>query len=299
MHNSLTTNREGAANKDALLTTILLLIDSLHYVFARMLLPHIAPSVSAAYVLAVGTVEVGLFGLIRKQLHFTALRRHLWVFLGIGFLVAASTNINYEAVAFVDPGIAALLSKTSVLFSLGLSLLWLREKLNRKQAGGTLVALLGVFIIAFQPGDYLRIGSIMILCSTLMYALHSAVYKRYGEGIPFLDFFFFRLLCTSAFLFAFAAGRGAVVWPDATAWLYLGLVGTVDVMISRSLYYAALRRLKMSSLSVILTLSPVVAVIWSFLLFGTAPSFQQILGGAAVILGVLIVTINQDREATW
>lgn len=298
MQTTLTTNRESTANKNALLITTLLLIDSLHFVFARMLLPHISPSVSGAYVLAVGTVEVGLFGLIRKQLHFTALRRHLWVFLATGFLVAASTNINYEAVAFLDPGTASLLSRTSVLFGLGFSLLWLGEKLNRKQAGGTLVAVIGVFIIAFQPGDYLRVGSLMILCSTLMYALHAAVYKRYGERIPFQDFFFFRLLCTSAFLFAFAAGRGAVVWPDATAWLYVGLVGTVDVMISRTLYYTALRRLKMSSLSVLLTLSPIVAVIWSLLLFGATPSFQQALGGAAVILGVLVVTINQDRETT-
>ena len=47
----------------ALLFALLLLIDSLHFVFARALLPHISPWVSAMYVLAIGTLEVGIYRL--------------------------------------------------------------------------------------------------------------------------------------------------------------------------------------------------------------------------------------------
>ena len=88
-------------------------------------------------------------------------------------------------------------------------------------------------------------------------------------------------------------GRRALVWPSATAWLLLALVGTVDVVVSRTLYYVALRQLKMSIHTIVLTLSPVAAVLWSLLLFDTMPTPQQLLGGTAVILGVLIVTINR------
>ena len=75
------------------------------------------------------------------------------------------------------------------------------------------------------------------------------------------------------------------------------LAGTVDVVASRALYYVALRRLKMSVHSIVLTLSPVVTVIWSLLLFGSVLTPQQFLGGIAVILGVLIVTLNQPAYA--
>jgi drug/metabolite transporter (DMT)-like permease len=64
-------------------------------------------------------------------------------------------------------------------------------------------------------------------------------------------------------------------------------------VISRTLYYVVLRRLEMSIHSIVLTLSPVAAVLWSLLLFDTLPTLQEFLGGAAVILGVLIVTIRQ------
>jgi len=276
-----------------LLVTALLIVDSLHFAFARLLLPYISPGVSAMYVLAIGTVEVALFSLTRKRLRFSTLGKHLWFFLAIGFLVAASTNINYEAVAFIDPGTASLLHQTAILFGLVFGLFWLREKLTRAQLCGALMAVTGVFVIAFQPGNYLRIGSLLVLSSTFMYALHAAIVKRYGGQIEFLDFFFPRLLCTTGFLFLFALGRRALVWPSATAWLLLALVGTVDVVVSRTLYYVALRRLKMSIHTILLTFSPVATVLWSLLLFDTMPTPQQLLGGTAVILGVLIVTINR------
>ena len=293
MQDTLSADTARPASSAYLLVIPLLIVDSLHFVFARLLLPHISPGVSAMYVLAIGTVEVGVFGLIRGGLHIRVLKRYLWFFLVIGFLVAASTNINYEAVAFIDPGTAALLAETYILFGVALGLFWLRDKLTLPQIGGVLVALVGVFIITFQPGEYMRIGSLMVLGSGLMYALHAAIAKRYG-GIEFLDFFFFRLLCTTGFLLLFALGRQAVVWPSATAWPLLILVGTVDVVVSRTLYYVALRRLNMSIHSIVLTLSPVAAICWSMLLFDTFPTPQQLLGGAAVVLGVLLVSISRN-----
>jgi len=248
------------------------------------------------YVLAIATLEVGVIGLIRGRLHLKTLRKHLWLFLSIGALVGASTNINYEAVAFIDPGTGALLTKTSVLFGLGFGLFWLRERLTSAQILGALIAVAGTFIIAFQPGDYLRLGSLLIVSSSLMYALHMALAKRYSSQIDLLNFFFFRLLCTTAFLFVFAASRHALIWPKAAAWGFVVLVGTVDVVISRTLYYVALRRVKMSILSIVLTVSPAVTVLWALALFGTVPTLQQLLGGAAVIAGVLTVTTHHKPE---
>ena len=59
--------------------------------------------------------------------------------------------------------------------------------------------------------------------------------------------------------------------------------------------YLALRRLKLSLHAIVLTLSPVVAIGWSLFLFGTSPTLQQAMGGIAVLAGVLIVTLRQNR----
>ena len=295
MNQTRSTRNPALPGDRYLLISVLLLVDSLHYVFARLLLPLVPPGSSALYVLAIATAEVALYGLARKRLHLGAFREHKWPLLAIGFLVAAATNLSFQAVRFIDPGAASLLSQTSTLFALGFSLLWLRERLSLVQAGGAVVALAGALTITFQRGDYLRVGAVMVISSAFMYALHAAVSKRYSGDLDFLDFFFFRLLCSTAFLFPLAWSTGDLVWPTSGAWPLLLLVGTVDVAISRALYYIALQRLKMSVHSIVLTASPLVTVIWAVLLFGTLPTLQQLLGGVAVIVGTLVVVSQRTR----
>jgi len=296
MNQTRATSNPGLLADRYLLITVMVFLDSVHYVAARLLLPLVPPGSSALYVLAIATAEVALYGLARKQLDLRAFGRHKWSLLAIGFLVATATNLSFQAVRFIDPGTASLLSQTSTLFALGFSLLWLRERLTLVQAGGAVVALAGALTITFQSGDYLREGALIVISSSFMYALHAAVSKRYSGDMDFLDFFFFRLLCSTAFLFPLAWSTGDLVWPASRAWPLLILVGTVDVAASRALYYVALQRLKMSVHAIALTASPLLAVIWAMLLFDARPTLRQLLGGVAVILGTLVVVSQRTRK---
>lgn len=277
------------------LFAVLLVVDSLHFVFARALLPHLPSEMSSFLVLGIAAVEVGVYQAARGRLHLAAFREHWRFYTLIGVLVAASTVIDYSAVEFVDPGTASLLGKSSVVFSLVLGVIWLRERLKPAEVLGAALALTGAFVISFQPGDFLRLGSLMVLVSTFFYALHTAIVKRHGERIDFGDFFLFRIVSIAFFLLLFAGVRGRLVWPTPIAWLLVFVAGTVDVVISRSLFYLSLRRMPMSIHTIILTLSPVVTIGWSLLLFREAPSVLGIIGGMLIILGVLLATSRRWR----
>ncbi len=269
----------------------LLLIDSLHFVFARLMLPHANPFLSALFVMAVGVVEVGIFGVVTGRLGISTFTNHWRFFLAIGFCIGVSTAISYSAVALIDPGTASILNKTSIIYGLAFGFFWLGDRFSPVQIVGAGVALIGLIIITFQPGDYLRVGSLMIVVSTLLYSTHTALTKRYSGGMDLLNFFFYRLLFTALFLFAIAGFQGELALPATpTAWGLLILAGTVDVVISRTLYYTALRRLDMSIFSIVLTAGPVAAILWSFLLFDVFPNPRQLLGGGVVLAGVLVVT---------
>ncbi len=280
-----------------LVVIFLLLADSLHFVFARLLLPYLPPATSAMYVLGIATVQIAVFTLIWGHARLTMFRRYVWFFLAVGFLVGASTALNYTSVAFVDPGTAALLGKTSVLFGLAFGLIWLKERFNSIETTGAVIAIIGTVTITFQHGDYFRLGALLVLVSTFMYSLHAALVKRYSTDMGLAEFFLFRLLCTTGFLFLFVVGRGQLEWPVWQAWVILALAGTVDVALSRGLYYIALRKLKLTHHTLILTLGPLVTILWTYLLFSIAPTTQQLVGGAAVLVGVLLVTVGRDRIA--
>jgi drug/metabolite transporter (DMT)-like permease len=104
---------------------------------------------------------------------------------------------------------------------------------------------------------------------------------------------FFRVASVAAVLVVLALAQRAVVWPSPVAWGWLLVSAAVNVVLSRGVYYLALRRLDMSLLTIILTLTPVVTWLWSIVLFGGRPTAIEVGGGVATLAGVLLVTASR------
>jgi drug/metabolite transporter (DMT)-like permease len=274
---------------------VLLVVDSLHFIFARLLHPHSPPSVSVLFVLGVATLEVGLYGLVAKRLDWGEIKAKLWLFAAIGVLIAASTTINYQAVEFIDPGIASVLAQTGTVWAVLFGLVWLKETLTSVQIFGAVLAMVGVFIVNFQAGDYVRVGSLLVILSAALYALHAALTKKFSEEIDLVNFFFARLVFSTLAIFVFTTLSGSLALPGPAAWPFIVLAGTIDVAVSRTLYYLALRRLKLTVHTILLTLSPVIAILWSIALFDSRITTQQSIGGIIVLVGVMLVALFREK----
>lgn len=259
------------------------------------MVPYVSAEVAAPFVMGIAAVQIGIYGLITRRLSWAPLRQHFWFFASIGFMIGLSTYTGYLAVHFLDAGTTSLLSKSGIIFSVGLGLVWLREKFTPTQLFGALIAIVGTFVIAYQSDAELQWGTLIMLVGTFAYAAHFAVVKRYGSEMDFVNFLFYRMLLTALILLLLSGTRGTLGWPSRMGWLVVFLTATFDVTISRAYYYFALRKLDMSLLSVITTLGPVATILWALLFFGTFPSGRQLIGGVAVLIGVLVVTGFQRR----
>lgn len=278
----------------AALLTLLILFESLHFVFAKLLENQNLPATfAAAMVLSASALELGIFGLWTRRITWAGLRRNFWFFVAVGFFVAASTLLSYESVRYINPGIASVLGRITTLFNLIFGIILLHERLTAGQMLGGLVAIIGAVVIVFQPGDYLRVGSLIVVGSSFLYALHALTVKRWGGEMEFVEFFFYRVLFTSIFLVSFTAARQQFVLPTALQWLQMLMVGTVDVTLSRAIYYTTMRKMPLSVHSIVLTLSPVGSILMTMLLFQIFPTMQQLIGGALVLAGVLLVTLRR------
>ena len=292
MNNSINSSAKLPA-----IVLVLLIVDSLHYVFARLLLPYLNPIVSSFYYMTIAAIQIAIFAAVRRQIDWRIFRDHAKFFLAIGFLIAVATSTSYAAVIYIDPGTASMIARMNTIFALGFGILWLKERLVQGEKIGAFLAVIGVFVISIQPGgsnNLLWLGTLLVLGSTFSYALHAAIVKRYGGEIQFTNFFLFRMASSCLFLFIFALGSGELVWPSGRdVWLILIITATVNVTISRSLYYLVLRRFRLSIFTIILTISPVITILWSVALFDERPTPQSLLGGAAVIVGVILVSLSR------
>lgn len=296
MQNQTVTPTNAISQQTWAVLAAMLLIDSFHLIFGRMLSAYMSPFVSSFYVLTFAAVEITVFLAIRRAINWQVLRQHLWFFLTIGVLVAAATVFSYTAVSLIDAGTASLLGRVSTVITLALSYFWLRESLSRQEMMGALLCIVGAFTISFQPGAVFRLGSLLVLAGVTCYSLHIAVVKRYGDNIEFSNFFLYRVATTAVFLAIFMGISGNTALPPSLPIFFLLLlVGTVDVVVSRILYYWALRQMRLGIHTIVLTLTPVLTILWSVLFFGERPSLQGLLGGLLVLVGIIVVAIAQQR----
>ena len=276
---------------------ILLLISSLHFVFARLFAGVIPPATSAFFVLFSATIEYGIYMAIRRKFRWHIFTENAAFFLIIGALVGGSTILNYAAVEFIDAGTASLLSRTSIVFGILFGVVWLKERFTKIEWLGAILCTAGAFTISFQVGNYLRLGSLFVVGGALCYALHAAVVKRDGNDLDFDNFFFFRIAATSLFIFLFSIPMGGIEIPVRESWMILFIAGAVDVVISRVLYYWALRRMRLGFHTVILTASPVLTIIISLLFFDETPTTRALIGGAIVMVGIVVISLQSLRKA--
>lgn len=275
----------------------MLFIASLHHVFGRLLAGVMSPFASGFYVLAFAAVELFIIMAVGRKIQWSIFRKHIGFFTIIGILVAGATIFSYLALTLIDAGTASLVSRSSTVVTLALSFFWLRESLSRNELIGAFICIIGVFIIGFQSGNVFRVGSLLTFGAVVCYALHIAIVKRYGEAIEFNNFFLFRVFMTAVFLGVFMAMSGQMILPPTVnAWWLLFIIGTVDVVISRFLYYWVLRQMRLGMHTIALTATPVLTILISWLFLKESLTRQGAIGGIIVMVGILLVVLTQNKR---
>ena len=187
-----------------------------------------------------------------------------------------------------------------------LSALWLKERLRPVQAGGFLLALLGVGVVitrgsiavvrslSFNPGDLLMLGA------PLAWALYTIVGKKVLRSFSPLVATAYASLFGTLLLLPAAALEGSLLSGvhrlTAYGWiavLQLALLGTVVGFVW---WYEGVEALGASRAAVFVNLVPVFGVLLSALILSEKMDLSQLAGGILVVVGVGIGTLGGRKE---
>ncbi|MCM3780753.1 EamA family transporter [Microbacterium hydrocarbonoxydans] len=235
-----------------------------------------------------------------------ALRKNAGMVAAYGLLAVAATQLCYfQAVAVMDVGIALLIEYTAPIAVI--LWLWLRrgEKPSRRSVIGAVIAFAGlVLMLDIVTGAEVNVpGILWALAAMVGAATYFLLSAKADTGLPPIALAGGGLLLGAVGLtVAGAVGILPLAWTtDDIAYRFGTVPWFVPVLaiglIATALAYLlgiASTRMLGSRLASFIALSEVVAaLLFGWLLLGQLPDLLQALGGALVLVGVVVVKLGE------
>jgi drug/metabolite transporter (DMT)-like permease len=218
-----------------------------------------------------------------------------WIAL-LGLLNIPCNQVLFVAgLRFTIPPNAALAYALVPAFMLVLAALFFKEQTPRHKVVGIGVAFFGTLLILFERGIDLSSsffwGNAMELSAAVSWSLYSLLgqrlSRRYG-AIYTTGLSMASGMAWYGLAFPFLPFRQPLSELSGETVLYAAYLALAASVLGYWLWYFALARLPSSNVAVFSNLQPVLVTIISIVVFATFPSGQFLLGGALVLLGVLL-----------
>jgi len=240
--------------------------------------------------------------LIRDRSGFRIALRDLPLFLGLGFgSILFFTVCYFTAITMMPLSTAAILLYTSPIWIMLMSVLFFREKLNRRKLLALALAFAGCVLVSGISGDGITLTGLLVgLGSGIGYGLYSIL------GTVALRKYSPYTVTAYTFLFA-AAGSWAVCGPGDMvsrfgsapdpAWLlfFCCLTALVTAVIPFLSYTLGLRTVEASKAGIIATVEPMVATLVGILVFSEPLTFLSGLGILLILSAVIILNWNKKQ----
>jgi drug/metabolite transporter (DMT)-like permease len=227
-------------------------------------------------------------------------RAFAWV---AGVFFAADLVLWHRAIEEVGAGLATVLGNLQVVLVAPLAWLLLRERPRGRVLAAMPVALVGVVLISGVVGSesYGRNPQLGVLYGVLTGIAYAGFLLSLREGSrdlrravgPLFD----ATVCAAVGCAAIGVAVGDLdltpAWP-ATGWLVL--LALSSQVVGWLLIAITLPRLPASLTSVLLTLQPVLSVLFAAAIFAEAPSPVQLTGVTLILAGLLIASAGAVRR---
>ncbi len=272
---------------------------ALGHPLGRIILRTVHPFQLGSVTLAVGFLCVLVYLAAARRLPALARLRGADVAgsLSLGVLGFAVYQIlTFSALSRIPASMNAILVSSNVVLIAILSSLFLKERVGWQRAAGILIAFAGAALVAFNRGFALDggvdlLGCAFSLLAALCFALYTVLGKRLVERNDPLLVTSLALLAGALVLGAVTAGTvglSSLARAGARAWRLMILLGISMIGFAYPAWFETLKRLPASRASVFVYLTPVFAVVLSFLILDERFSWLFYAGGALVLVGVAL-----------
>ncbi|HWQ06394.1 MAG TPA: DMT family transporter, partial [Feifaniaceae bacterium] len=213
-------------------------------------------------------------------------------------LYAVLQNI---AVQWTSASSATLIIASYPIITLLLESLIYKIKLNAFKIVGILIAIGGVVILSYVKAEARQqnelLGVVMLIVAGVVWAFYNFLTKKVVNSYPSITLLFYQTLFGTVFMLPLALlERGQWAAPTLMTFSMMLFLGVFCSVIAFLLYNTALKKLSASSVTSMLNLVPIFGVFFSWVLLGEQVTVRKLIGGAIVILGVMLSVRNVRKS---
>ncbi len=232
-------------------------------------------------------------------------RRDWLGIVGLGFLgYYLASLLDFLGLQYISAGVGRLIMFLYPTLVIILSAIFLKKNPTFKEIAALGITYSGIALvlssqIASAPENRLFVfGALLVFASAMCYAVYlvtgSQLVKRVGSA-RFTAYTMIVSTVPAVIQFAVLESPAALELPAQLWWIAV-LLATICTVLPVFLVAEALKRIGANHFALIGALGPVTTVLADFFLLEGALSAAQVLGGALVISGVLLVSVKIEPK---
>ncbi|TMN35476.1 EamA family transporter [Pseudoalteromonas sp. S2755] len=220
----------------------------------------------------------------------------VWNVLGVGlFLGVLKFSLLFIAMeSNASAGIASLLLQAQVIFTVLLSVLLLKETMDRFQVVGISIATFGFSLFFINSSVSTTIlGAVLILFAALFWSFSNLIMKRL-QDVNLLHFIVWVSLVPPLPLFTLSyfietdAPLTLLLNTTTQSWLSIVYVGYISTLIAFAIWGWLLKNHKAAAVTPFALLIPIVGIVGSALLLNEQLMLMEAIGGGFILCGLTI-----------
>lgn len=220
----------------------------------------------------------------------------VWNVLGVGlFLGVLKFSLLFIAMeSNASAGIASLLLQAQVIFTVLLSVLLLKETMDRFQVVGISIATFGFSLFFINSsGSTTILGAVLILFAALFWSFSNLIMKRL-QDVNLLHFIVWVSLVPPLPLFTLSyfietdAPLTLLLNTTTQSWFSIAYVGYISTLIAFAIWGWLLKNHKAAAVTPFALLIPIVGIVGSALLLNEQLMLMEAVGGGFILCGLTI-----------
>jgi drug/metabolite transporter (DMT)-like permease len=214
-------------------------------------------------------------------------------------------GLIYWGEQYLSAGITAIFFATFPIFTgLWATFLFRNEQYNRNKFLGLTLSFIGIIFVFYDQLTLTNFNRMVILASSAIIfgsaggAMSVVIVKKYLSKINPISLTLNQMIygVLSLFMLSILFENYSEIQLNVRVWaavVYLGLMGSA---VAFALYYWLLQELSAITLSLIIYITPIVALLVDYLVFGEIIQAKAILGTIIIFSGIALTQLRKNNQ---